>query len=210
VAGRQALGCTLATLPEKPVLIVIDTLARAMKGGDENSAQDMGALMDSVGALSASTGACVLLIHHSGKNKAGGARGSTALLGAIDTEIEIDEEQIKSTKQRDIEMSEPIGFKLVPLVVGADEDGDDVTSCVVESQRIVQSTGKISGNVKRAFDVLCEQRPTNAPMSIEEWRAACAEFLPSRKGAMWDIMKSLARAKLIVSENGMVTRRMEG
>ncbi|HEX7041243.1 MAG TPA: AAA family ATPase, partial [Trueperaceae bacterium] len=81
-AGRQALAADLGQLPEKPVLVVIDTLARAMKGGDENSAQDMGALNDAVSALIQATGACVMLVHHSGKNKASGARGSSALLGA--------------------------------------------------------------------------------------------------------------------------------
>src|SRR5690606_29160652 len=115
-AGRQALAADLGQLPEKPVLIVIDTLARAMKGGDENSAQDMGALNDAVSALIQATGACVMLVHHSGKNKASGARGSSALLGAIDTEIEVDGGQIIVRKQRDLELAEPLGFRLLSVV----------------------------------------------------------------------------------------------
>src|SRR3546814_1418550 len=58
--------------------------------GDENSAQDVGAFNAAVASLQEATGACVVVVHHSGKNKAAGARGSSALLGAIDTEIEID------------------------------------------------------------------------------------------------------------------------
>jgi hypothetical protein len=131
-AGRKALGEDLTQLPSKPVLIVVDTLARAMKGGDENSAQDMGALNDAMSALIEATGACVLLIHHSGKNKGAGARGSSALLGAIDTELEVADRQIISRKQRDVELASPIGFNLVPVLIGIDADGDEAMSCYVD------------------------------------------------------------------------------
>lgn len=211
IAGRHGLRDALATLPEKPILVVIDTLARAMKGGDENSAQDMGALMDAVGALSVSTGACVLLIHHCGKNKDGGARGSSALLGAIDTELEIDSQEIISTKQRDIELSEPIGFQLKPIVVGIDEDNDTVTSCIVEPKKIIKHTIRLTGNVQRAFEVLCELRPDNSPIHENEWREACAEFLPDRRNAMFDLKRALLRANMIDIDlkTGMVIRRIE-
>ena len=133
----QQLGQTIADLPEKPVLIVIDTLARAAIGWDENSASDMSAFNRVIANLIETTGATVLVVHHSGKNEANGARGSSALLGAIDTEIQIANKEIRSTKQRDMEELPPINFKLAHWVdaFAKDEDGEDITSCTVEPDR---------------------------------------------------------------------------
>jgi len=212
-AGRAALGQVLAEMPAKPVLIVIDTFARALMGGDENSAQDVGAFNSAVAALIESTGACVMIIHHSGKNKNAGARGSSALLGAIDTELEVDENKVTASKQRDVEMGEPTGFKLVPVVVGMDEDGDELTSCVVEPDVVKSGAhGRIVGNAKRGFDVLCELRPDNKPIVDREWKDACRGFLGTKSvdQRFYDL-KSVLRKKgfIDVDLNGMCTRRLE-
>lgn len=74
-------------LIERPGLIVIDTLSRAMGTGDENSAADMARLIRAVDELRRATGAHVMLVHHVGKDGAKGARGSSALRAAVDTEI---------------------------------------------------------------------------------------------------------------------------
>lgn len=210
--GRAECGQVIAAMPAKPVLIVIDTFARALMGGDENSAQDVGAFNSAIAALIESTGACVMIIHHSGKDKSKGARGSSALLGAIDTEIEVDGGQVIARKQRDIEIAEPIGFKLVPLVVGIDEDGDDTTSCVVESAAVgMAGRERISGNARNGFDVLCDKWPGNQPVDVNDWRAACREFLPAGRlaGSFHEMKKMLLRKGYIVVTDGMVTRRME-
>lgn len=212
-SGRQELGLLIGELPEVPVLIVVDTFARALMGGDENSAQDVGAFNSAVGALIDSTGACVMIIHHSGKNKNAGARGSSALLGAIDTELEVDENEVVSRKQRDVEAGDPIGFKLVPVVVGLDEDGDELTSCVVEPDVVRrEKVGRLAGNAKRGFDVLCELRPTNEPITEVEWRESCKEFLPKKGEAQrfWDVKNALLKKKLIeVNDDGLITRKCE-
>ena len=72
----QALVQAMSVLPEPPSLIVIDTLARSMGEGDENSTRDMGAFVRSMDALRADTGAHVMVVHHSGKDRSLGARGS--------------------------------------------------------------------------------------------------------------------------------------
>lgn len=214
-AGRAQLAQTLTELAEKPALIVVDTFARALMGGDENSAQDVGAFNSAIAALIESTGACVMIIHHSGKNKAAGARGSSALLGAIDTELEVDEGAVTARKQRDIELTDPVGFKLVPMVVGLDEDGDEMTSCVVDGNDVAkngQPQGRLTGNAKRGFDVLCELRPNNDPVTDVEWREACKEFLGDRDVSkrFWDIKKVLMRKGYVeIDGQGVVTRRCE-
>jgi hypothetical protein len=213
-AGRQTLGGIMAELSEKPVLVVVDTFARALCGGDENSAQDVGAFNAAIAALIENTGACVMIIHHSGKNKNAGARGSSALLGAIDTELEVDENQITARKQRDVEAGEPIGFKLEPMIVGLDEDGDELTSCTVAPDEVKAGPkmGRLTGNNKRGFDVLCELRPTNDPITDVEWKEACKEFLGDRSVAQrfHDIKRNLrTKGYIEVNEEGLITRRCE-
>jgi len=103
-----------------PSLVVVDTLARCTVGLEENHARDMGIMVANLDILRRTTGACILLVHHSGKNIEAGARGSSALRGAMDTEIETVGMEpnilVKVTKQKD-------GFEasprwLSPLRVG--------------------------------------------------------------------------------------------
>ena len=71
----------------RPVLIVIDTLARSMPGGDENGS-GMGLALEAADRLRESSGACVMLIHHG--TKAGTTpRGNSALEGAADTVVKV-------------------------------------------------------------------------------------------------------------------------
>ncbi len=84
-------------------LVVIDTLARSMDGADENAAKDMGLVIATAERIKRVSGACVLLVHHSGYD-ATHARGSTALRGACDIEIEAkradDAVKLTSRKQK--------------------------------------------------------------------------------------------------------------
>jgi hypothetical protein len=67
-------------------LVVIDTVSRAMGGGDENSPEDMSAFVEACDTIRQQTGACVLVIHHMGL-KGDHSRGHTSLPAAVDTEI---------------------------------------------------------------------------------------------------------------------------
>ena len=64
-------------------LIVLDTLARCAVGMDENSADDMGRFVDALERIKKASGACVLTVHHTGKDKAT-VRGSSSLEAAMD------------------------------------------------------------------------------------------------------------------------------
>lgn len=118
-------------------LVVVDTLARAIAGGDENSGQDMGVLVSHADLIRYETGAHVAFVHHSGKDKAKGARGHSSLRAAVDTEIEIsredgsDHSKVKFAKQREMEIGEDLAFTLSGVVLGQNRHGEDVTSCVV-------------------------------------------------------------------------------
>lgn len=69
--------------------IVLDTQARCTVGLEENSASEMGTVVAALDVLKEITGACVALVHHSGA-QGGRARGSTAILGALDAEFEVE------------------------------------------------------------------------------------------------------------------------
>lgn len=72
----------------KPALVVIDTLARAAVGLNENDARDMGLFVAFLDAMRARLGCAILVIHHTGKDGARGARGSNALEGAMEAAFE--------------------------------------------------------------------------------------------------------------------------
>jgi DNA-binding transcriptional ArsR family regulator len=115
----------LLSLDERPGAVVFDTLARCMIGGDENSALDMGRAIDAADRIRHTTGATVILVHHT--NKGGDLeRGSTALRGAADTMLSIKDEDgtiiVRCEKQKDAEPFKPLHLRL--LRVG--------TSCVTE------------------------------------------------------------------------------
>lgn len=99
----------------RPVLIVIDTVARSMPGGDENSSADMGSLVAAADRLREASAACVNLVHHSPRDGST-PRGHSALEGAVDTALLVErngtEFRMTSHKQKDLPPLEPILFEL--------------------------------------------------------------------------------------------------
>jgi len=117
-------------------LIVVDTLSRALVGGNENGPEDMTAYIANSDALREHGQCSVLSVHHSGK-ATDLARGHSSLRAATDTEIEVAVDEVsgirfaKTTKQREIEGGREFAFELETVILGDDEDGDNVTSCYV-------------------------------------------------------------------------------
>jgi hypothetical protein len=131
-AIERSFGVTIA-------LIVVDTLARAMGGGDENATKDMGVLVQHSDMIKDRTSAHIMFIHHTGKDQSRGARGSSALRAATDTEIEVSDPQnggpkeFKVTKQRDLDgKGDVYGFNLTKVNLGLSNFGQLLTTCYVE------------------------------------------------------------------------------
>lgn len=99
-------------------LVVIDTLNQTAAGADENSAKDMGRYIASMKLLRNATGAAVVVVHHSGKDLGKGMRGSSALLGAMDTTVEVERAsdgrsiKVAVKKQKDAERESPMRFNM--------------------------------------------------------------------------------------------------
>lgn len=133
----------------QPRLVVLDTLARNMVGAEENSAKDIGVVIDNADHVRRATGACVLPVHHAGKDVAKGARGSTALKGGLDTEIECSASEdvtvVKVVKQKNGRPPAPIKLHLVEI-------GD---SCVLADRPDVDET-KLTERAAALLDLITE------------------------------------------------------
>lgn len=98
-------------------LFIIDTWARSLTGGDENSAQDAGVAIDVCEKVRAETGATPFIVHHSGADGLR-ERGSTALRGASDCTLHMDRQEqsgiitLSQKKSKDSEPFAPMKFTL--------------------------------------------------------------------------------------------------
>ncbi|WP_249694365.1 AAA family ATPase [Stappia sp. WLB 29] len=117
-------------------LIVLDTLSRMIGSGDEDRARDMNVIVQRAEKIQRETGAHVLLVHHTGKDKDRGMRGSNALLGAVDAALEVARFEtglceLKIAKVKDGGDLTSFKYELSQAVLGEDADGDEITSCVI-------------------------------------------------------------------------------
>lgn len=135
--------------PESPpALIVIDTLARGFRGGDENHAGDMGRFLEACDEIRRKAKTAVLIVHHKGKD-GHQERGSSALRAGVDVMIEAgaagcpekDEREVRLTFDKCKDGATPkelrLAMKLVHL--GIDDEGEPVTSLVPEYLRESES-----------------------------------------------------------------------
>ena len=130
----------LRSLPEKPAVIVVDTLHRFL-AGDENSAQDAKTMLDACNSLMNEFGCSVILVHHTGvaEEAQHRARGSSAWRGALDIEISIVPGkdgvpmQIVQRKSKDAELAQTVHVELQQITIPGwyDEDQQPVTSAVI-------------------------------------------------------------------------------
>ena len=118
-------------------LIIIDTLARAVSGDDENTAEVATAYIRRSQAIAEATGAAVMTVHHANKN--GGFRGSTAFKAAADCMMRIerdrdsDERKLIFEKVKDGDDGEVREFQLKQVTIGHPPRlMDPITSCVIE------------------------------------------------------------------------------
>lgn len=143
----SALAQVVAEL--RPALVIIDTYARSTLGLEENATKDTSIVVAHLDQIRVAAGCCVLIVHHSGKNIEAGARGNSALKGAMDTEIELigDDARmlLRNTKQKNAPELAPLWLKLDPeaesaVVIAAIGDDDSVAETVLET---LEALGKV-------------------------------------------------------------------
>jgi RecA-family ATPase len=134
----------------EPALVVIDTVARAMAGENENSSEIMGALVEAMDWIRSRWPGCVVLsIHHTGHDSRGRARGSSAYYAALDSEVVLkpvsDDVQLHATKAKDWEPARPL--QLSRHRVDITLPGTEVTS----STLVLVNTGATPASVAAAM-----------------------------------------------------------
>jgi len=92
-----------------------------MPGLDENSARDMGRVVEGLTRLLEQVpSAAILFVHHAGKGGDGEMRGSTALIGAVDLELQVKNakgriRRLVVTKANSVAEGQSLAFRLVPV-----------------------------------------------------------------------------------------------
>jgi RecA-family ATPase len=131
---------------EELVLIVIDTISRALCGGDENSPKDMGAIVAATSRLQSATKAHVLWVHHMPQDGAERLRGHGALLGAMDTTVHVEKlsDDVRSAsviKANDSEEGERVTFSLESVLIGPETTAPAVIPVEATQPKLQKPTG---------------------------------------------------------------------
>ena len=141
-------------------LVQIDTLARAFGGGNENDSSDMGAFIASLSKIQRLLDCALQIVHHVGKDITKGLRGHSSLLGALDTELELQRldgtlqdnhiagsGNITITKQKDGSDGAKYGFRMVKVNLDNGRLGfDNTQSLAVEAADIVVNVQQVGLN----------------------------------------------------------------
>ncbi len=223
----EALASAIASLPVVPVLVYIDTLSQTFEG-DENSATDISAYLRLINSMIRARFNCtVIVVHHSGHAATERPRGSSAItanvdfmLGAYRPDAGIAQARLDVIKQKDGDKLASQGFELTRMVLGQDEDGDEVSSLVacwndIAGRVLANDAEKASGHERRLLGMI-EKSPkaSEAELRHEFFTALGREAVAAGKEYKHDtgrrvFMRSLAelvrKGRVRVSPGGNVT-----
>lgn len=185
---------------QKAALIIGDTLACMSAGSDENSGRDMGTVIAQMARIRSETGAHFLMVHHSGKDQARGARGHSSLKAAIDTEIEVKDEtdgkHAKVTKQRELAgKGEKIGFKLHVIEIGRNRWGSPATNCVVVAADVQDKPKTFRGTQARVIELVTATPGILKTDVRDALRGECS------KSGVYDAIRALIEADHLREDN---------
>lgn len=175
-------------------LVVLDTLSRALAGGDENSPSDMGTVVAHVTELRHDTNAHVAIVHHGTKQSNGvKPRGHSCLEGADDALVEVVKDEQSGIRSARVAHAKDdadgwgFTFKLDSVELGTDDDGDPISTLIVQEMENHATKKKpaITGQAQRALQILSELiaqtgREPPPPLPVvqavtkDEWRKQCA------------------------------------
>ena len=109
---------------------------RVYKAGSKNWVQRFTVVVENMKRIQQALRYHIMVLHHPGKDETRGARGSSALHAASDTVLELKKNKhvvcVRAVKQRDMEGDKELDFKIEKVVIGEDEDGDEVSSAIIE------------------------------------------------------------------------------
>lgn len=203
-------------------LIVMDTFAQVTAGANENSGEDVGVALSQCKRLAQRSGAMVLLVHHSGKDASKGSRGHSSIKAACDVELEVkrnaETRSITTTKMKDGREGLSYIFNLHTVVLGIDEDGDDISSCIVEflgpgTVETADKKKKTGKNELAVLGILHDLLGMETSGSIDSARVRdefVSQFEPGKKPGYMNqafnrAIENLTEKGAIFAENGMIS-----
>ena len=204
-----------------PELIIVDTLHRNFGGGDENSAKDVGKLMEILTSIINHTGATILLIHHCGHGADDRARGSSSLKAALDVEYKVSKKgdvvTMKNTKVKDFDEPKPILFNLVPQSISGwlNDTGSPIQSAILElntttKPKLKVFSSKRDSGILKALEALIDDKGVEIPQStintnplllgknyvhIDDWRTEAYKSLDADCPSIQAKQKAFKRAR---------------
>lgn len=187
----------------RPALIVLDTLNRSLVGS-ESKDEDMAAYIRATDALWEAFECCVGVVHHCGIDGTR-PRGHTSMTGAADVQASCKKDAsglitVTTEFVKDGPENETVAFRLEPVVVGVDDDGDEITSCIVAEAEPAPPppvVERLSGNLATMFAILHEAGPSG--LSQEDWndRAREVGLGLRRRQDLYDLRSGLQKRGLI-------------
>lgn len=200
-----------------PALIVIDTLAVAFPGLEENDAKSMGRVITNCRQL-AKHGAAVILVHHGTKADGSTPRGHSSLNGALEMTMRIergDDGIVRATlgKNKRGTSDRDIAFRIDTEELGEDGDGEPIRAPVVsELTGSAATRPKKLPHAQREALAILQELSAEGRVSEEEWRDACidgrrmsqSEERDSRKRVFNRVRAALFQASMIELRGGNV------
>ncbi len=191
------------------VAVVVDTLASAMAGLEENSVRDMGLALHSLSLIRDAIGGLIIVVHHSGKDSEKGARGSSALRAAVDTEIVVSGVDGTRTatvvKQRDFATGATFDFTVDPIVVGRNPaTGENVTAIVVKhgAESTASAKRRPTGKAQVAILNAMEVGEVGRIWASDDFKVICAAAGVTHRNTRRDALVGLGTAGFIVPTVG--------
>ncbi|MCA1286935.1 AAA family ATPase [Salipiger bermudensis] len=199
-----------AVKERRPALVVIDTLAVAFPGLEENDAKGMGQVVAAARSLT-KWGAAVVLIHHDTKAGDGLPRGHSLLNGALDVALYLKKEDggvsVKPSKNRNGTTEQELAFTVGVREIGTDEDGDAITAAICEEADHASRarSPQLTASARAALSVLRDLGRGTMHVPEESWRDACiggrevsaSDNADSRRKAFKRAVESLTREGVV-------------
>lgn len=203
-----------AVKAQRPKLIVIDTLAMAFPGLEENSADAMGRVVAVARALT-KWGAAVVLVHHDTKAEGGTPRGHSLLNGALDVALHVKKDESgvirgKLTKNRNGTCDRDIAFRIAIEDGGVDEDGDQITlprceelnaAQAPEAVKMTPAERAVLGMIHTAGGELTEADLRK--LCIDGRKVSSSDNPDSRRRATERALKGLIQKCAVIFEDGL-------
>jgi len=126
-------------------VVFLDTMAQAAPGMNENDGGQVSLVLRNMQLMAQTVDGLVIAIHHVGKDASRGPRGYSSLEPACDVSICLSKTEglrnWQAPKVKELQAVDEKGFRLLPVDLGVDEDGEPVSSVVIVPEEITTTFG---------------------------------------------------------------------